>query len=165
MNSKHYENINSSRYNESRKYMNGIIGLCNWNATTYVRSHYKFSPVLADRTINKIVNNTNFFDKIFYVVEPDNSDFSNGIWYESTTQTINHIHLLMNFTNEGKRIARNNGLDYIKKTISKTTGLYGKEIGTVEPVRSNKAIGNYFAKQMFKSDSHHNIVFNATATG
>ena len=115
-----------NRYLESTNYMNGIMGLCKWEGTTYVRTNYKFSPNLADRTISRITDKTEYFDKIFYVVEPDGAGLNNGILYQTSRQLINHIHLQLNLSIEGKRIVKQYGYDYLTSIIRKSTGLIGK---------------------------------------
>ena len=89
-----------NRYLESTNYMNGIMELCKWEGTTYVRTNYKFSPNLADRTSSRITDKTEYFDKIFYVVEPDGAGLNNGIFYQTSSQLINHIHLLLNLSKD-----------------------------------------------------------------
>ena len=152
-----------NRYLESTNYMNGIMGLCKWEGTTYVRTNYKFSPNLADRTISRITDKTEYFDKIFYVVEPDGAGLNNGIWYQSSTQLINHIHLLLNLSKEGKRIVKQNGYNYLTSIIRKSTGLSGKQVGAVQQVRSQRALGKYFAKNMMNQSSHHNLFISNTS--
>ena len=152
-----------NRYLESTNYMNGIMGLCKWEGTTYVRTNYKFSPNLADRTISRITDKTEYFDKIFYVVEPDGAGLNNGIWYQTSTQLINHIHLLLNLSKEGKRIVKQYGYDYLTSIIRKSTGLSGKQVGAVQQVRSQRAIGKYFAKNMMNQSSHNNLFISNTS--
>ena len=118
--------ININRYLESTNYINGIMGLCKCEGTIYVRTNYKFSPNLADRTISRITDKTEYFDKIFYVVEPDGAGLNNGIWYQTSRQLINHIHLQLNLSIEGKRIVKQYGYDYLTSIIRKSTGLIGK---------------------------------------
>lgn len=151
-----------NRYDESVKYMRGIMDMCKWEGTTYLRTNYKFSPYLADRTISRITEKTGYFDKIFYVVEPDGAGLDNGIWYQTSSQLINHIHLLLNLSKEGKKLVKQYGFNYLSNVIKKSTGLSGKQVGEVQQVRSQRAIGKYFAKNMLNQSSHHNIAFTQT---
>ena len=152
------------RYTESKKYMKSIMGLCKWDATTYMRTNYKFSPIFADRTIGMITDKTDYFDKIFYVVEPDGAGLDNGIWYQTTTQQINHIHLLLSLSEDGRILAKKYGVEKLSGILRRSTGLSGKQIGDMQKVRSQTSIGNYFAKHLFNEDSHHNL-FVCNASG
>lgn len=134
-------------------YGNSISGLCDWNYTTVVRTHYKLKEHIADKKVQRLVEN-GIADNVFLTLENDR-DYKDRY---TRTNTVNHMHLLLHIPNKIQSYR-----DY-RTYLCEALEVNRKAVLEIEPIRNRKQLSEYVTKHIGMIGSHHNFFSNNTNT-
>jgi hypothetical protein len=130
-------------------YAKELAGLCDWNYTTVVRTHYKMKDHIADNKVQSLVDN-GIADNVFLTLENDR-DYTDRY---TRTSTVNHMHLLLHIPNKIQSYRDH------RTYLCESMGVNRKAVLEIEPIRSNKQLAEYVTKHLNKIGSHHNFFTN-----